>query len=131
MGSQMKIIRVISELFFTAKVSEICRSIEIECLVAKSKERLEELLGQNPDVLVIVDLGLSGGAGPALAGLAVSIIGKDKVFAFYSHVAVELLSAAQQSGVINTYTRSSFFEELPDIINRHLDQNNAPLSTKL
>jgi DNA-binding NarL/FixJ family response regulator len=124
----MKVIRVISEIFFSAKVSETCRSLGVECLVAKSKERLEQLLVENPVALVIVDLGLSGGAGPALAGVAVSQVGHRNVYAFYSHIAVDLLSAAQQSGVTNTFTRSSFFETLPDILSQYIAENSARLS---
>jgi hypothetical protein len=131
MKTKMKVIRVISELFFSAKVSEVCKSLALECPVAKSKERLEGLLSDSPDAIVIVDLGLSGGAGPTLAGIAVNTLGHERVFAFYSHVAEELLSAARQAGVQNTFTRSSFFEKLPEILSSYRDSESASVSAKL
>lgn len=112
----MVVVRVVSELFFSSKISEACRTLGINCVVAKSTERLNQMLSENPDAIVFVDLGLAGGEGASLAGLAVTSVGAERVWAFYSHVAHELLEAAQSAGVTQALPRSRFFEMLPDIL---------------
>ena len=112
----MVVIRVVSELFFSSKISEACKTLGVSCVVAKSAERLNQALSENADAIVFVDLGLAGGQGAELAGAAVKAVGAERVWAFYSHVAHELLEAAEAAGVTQALPRSRFFETLPDIL---------------
>ncbi len=112
----MMVIRVVSDLFFSSKISEVCRASGVDCSPAKSSEQLAALVAQYPGAVAIVDLGLARGAGPTLAGEAVKLLGSGNVWGYYSHVAQELLEAAQAQGLTQVMPRSRFFEELPDIL---------------
>lgn len=121
----MIVIRVVTDLFFSSKVSEVCRASGIECVSARSAEQLVALLTDHPDSVVLVDLGLSRGAGPALAGEAVKRLGDKRVWGYYSHVATELLESAQALGVTQVLPRSRFFEELPAILESIIETGKA------
>jgi len=112
----MVVVRVVKDLFFSSRISEICRTLQIESMAAKNSARLEELLTLHPDALVLVDLGFPDGIGPELAGQAVQKIGAERVWAFFSHVDTELLDAAERLGATRIAPRSQFFEELPDLL---------------
>jgi hypothetical protein len=109
----MVVLRVVSELFFSSRISEACRALEVESFATKSEARLLEMLGKYPDALVIVDLGFQGEkGGVALAGTACERIGADRVWCFFSHVAVDQLDGARALGVTRVLPRSAFFEDL-------------------
>jgi DNA-binding NarL/FixJ family response regulator len=114
----MIVIRVVSELIFSSKISETCRALGIESKVAKNKEKLNQLLGEDKGALVIVDLGFPEGIGPELAALALSSVGAESVYCFYSHVATEELKMAQSLGLVNIMPRSSFFDSLAQILQK-------------
>ena len=112
----MRVVRVVGELIFSTKIGEVCRTLGFECPVAKSIERLEEVLEGADDAIVLVDLGMSSGLGAALAGRAVQLVGADRVICFYSHVAHELAEQAKEQGATRVMPRSRFFDELPDLL---------------
>jgi DNA-binding NtrC family response regulator len=118
----MLVIRAVSDLVFSRKISEVCKTLQIESQVAKSLERLDELLKLEDSVLVIVDLALAHNLGVTLAERAVAARGAESVYCFYSHVAHEEATQAKAAGITNVSPRSSFFDNLGNLLSNKINQ---------
>ena len=80
-------------------------------------ERLGTLLeGAGPDVLLIVDLNITGADALEAIRLAKARPVPVRVVAFLSHVQVELAATAREAGADEVMARSGFSARLPEIL---------------
>jgi len=115
-----KILAVMTDLFFSAKIIDIARKFAMPVKFVKDKESLLEELKTKPSV-VIFDLNYE-------AIDPVSMIREIKTnpetkristIAFVAHVQNELKMSAQESGCDMVMARSVFAQNLPTILKRH------------
>ncbi|MDE3196862.1 MAG: response regulator [Acidobacteriota bacterium] len=117
---EKRIIAVMTDLFFSVKISDIAKRFGMPVEFVKDKATALEKIKAKPSV-VIFDLNCDA-AEPielikAIKGdpetKRVSTIG------FVSHVQTDLKMLAQQSGCDMVVARSVFAQNLPDILKRH------------
>lgn len=115
-----RVVAVVNDLFFASKIGETAKRAGVSVEFATSETALLEKLGQKPS-LIIVDLNLS-------AMNPLSLIAKLKgrpdlkqtsILGFVSHVQGELKQKAQKAGCDMVLARSSFSQNLPQILKRH------------
>jgi CheY-like chemotaxis protein len=115
-----KILAVMTDLFFSVKISDIAKKLGLSTEFVKDKDTLTTKLAEQPSV-VIFDLNYAGvdpvevireiKADPAFK--RISTIG------FVSHVQTDLKLAAQDAGCDMVVARSVFAQNLPLILKRH------------
>ena len=116
----MRVIKVVGELFFSTKITEVCKTLGVEHCVARSKERLEILLAEEIPSLVLLDLGIASGDGTELASVALTYPACRRIVGFYSHTADDLRQSALGIGMKEVLPRSRFFVIMPEIIQESL-----------
>ncbi|HYM12122.1 MAG TPA: response regulator [Bryobacterales bacterium] len=115
-----KILAVVDDLFFVTKINETARRAGVTIEFATSEEAV---LGSAPNKpsLIIVDLNLN--AVPPLPLISKLKSHPDfkqtSILAFVSHVQGELKQKAQKAGCDMVLARSSFSQNLPQILKRH------------
>lgn len=119
---EKKILAVVDDLFFVTKIRETARRAGVAIEFASSEEAVLESAPNHPS-LIIVDLNLN-------AAKPLQLISKLKshpdfkqtsILAFVSHVQGELKQKAQKAGCDMVLARSSFSQNLPQILKRHAD----------
>lgn len=114
-----KIISVVGDLFFVAKINETAKQLGITLKNVTSEALLLEKAKDKP-ALIVFDLNFS-------AMRPVELIAKLKadselrdipLLAFLSHVQVDLQKAAQAAGCDEVMPRSAFSANLPRILQR-------------
>ena len=117
---EKKIIAVMADLFFSAKILDIARKLGMPVEFVKDKAAVLEKVREKPSV-VIFDLNYE-------AADPLDLIQQIKAdpetrristIAFVSHVQTDLKMRAQQSGCDMVVARSVFAQNLPDILKRH------------
>lgn len=115
-----KILAVVDDLFFASKINETARRAGVAVEFATSEEAVLASAPSKPS-LIIVDLNLN-------AIKPLPLISKLKshpefkqtsILAFVSHVQGELKQKAQKAGCDMVLARSSFSQNLPQILKRH------------
>jgi CheY-like chemotaxis protein len=112
------VIAAVEDIFFSAMIESSARNAGVEVKIAVDSSRLNELLNSTLPRLIILDLN-----GKACAPLeAVTFIKAEPrlagvpVIGFFSHVQVELETAARAAGCDRVLPRSAFVRSLPQIL---------------
>jgi DNA-binding NarL/FixJ family response regulator len=110
-----RVVALMDDIFFQMKVAETAKHLGIEFKVATNTDALLGLLEPRPQ-LVIVDL--NARSQPIDAILKLRAASKDiRVVAFLSHVQRELAEQARNAGCDEVIPRSSFTQNLAEILN--------------
>lgn len=115
-----RILAIVDDLFFASKIGETARRAGVTVDFVKTEEEVLQTAGQRPS-LIIVDLNLNSIKPlPLIAKLkSHPDLGKISILAFVSHVQGELKQKAQNAGCDMVLARSSFSQNLPQILKRH------------
>jgi DNA-binding NarL/FixJ family response regulator len=109
-----RVVALMDDIFFQMKVAETARHLGIEFKVATNTDALLSLLEPRPQ-LVIVDL--NARSQPIEAIVKLRVASKDiRVVAFLSHVQRELAEQARNAGCDEVMPRSSFTQNLAEIL---------------
>jgi DNA-binding NarL/FixJ family response regulator len=114
-----RVVALMDDLFFQMKLAETAKQLGVEVKVATDREALMGLMASAPR-LVIVDL--NARSQPLQAIEQVRLASKDvRVVGFLSHVQRELAAQAQAAGCDEVLPRSSFTQNLADILSAAKD----------
>ncbi|HTG30235.1 MAG TPA: response regulator [Methylomirabilota bacterium] len=109
-----RVVGLMDDIFFQMKVAETAKHLGIEFKVATNTDALLGLLEPRPQ-LVIVDLNARNQPIDAIVKLRAA--SKDiRVVAFLSHVQRELAEQARNAGCDEVMPRSSFTQNLAEIL---------------
>ncbi|MDQ1404785.1 MAG: hypothetical protein QOG55_414 [Acidobacteriaceae bacterium] len=109
-----RVVALMDDIFFQMKVAETAKHLGIEFKVATTTAALLDLLEPRPQ-LVIVDLNARNQPIDAIVKLRATA--KDiRVVAFLSHVQRELAEQARNAGCDEVMPRSSFTQNLAEIL---------------
>jgi DNA-binding NarL/FixJ family response regulator len=110
-----RVVALMDDIFFQMKVAETAKHLGIEFKVATNTDALLSLLEPRPQ-LVIVDLNARNQPIDAIVKLRAA--SKDvRVVAFLSHVQRDLAEQARNAGCDEVMPRSSFTQNLAEILN--------------
>jgi CheY-like chemotaxis protein len=121
-NNKRQILAVVDDLFFATKIGETAKRAGVNVAFATTEEAVLQFAAQRPS-LIIVDLNLN-------AAKPLPLIAKLKnhpdlkgtsILAFVSHVQGELKQKAQKAGCDMVLARSSFSQNLPQILKRHAE----------
>ncbi len=119
------IIYCCTDLIFATKVRSTAEAIGVPTRPARNTEALQKRLDQvddgklnDPVTGVFVDLEM-GDVALGLIEQVKQFESNIPVFAFGSHVAIDLLAAAREKQADGVMPRSQFVMELPDLLQRH------------
>jgi CheY-like chemotaxis protein len=115
-----KILAVVDDLFFASKITETAKRAGVLVQFATNEDAILQFAPQHPS-LIIVDLNLNGMKPlPLIAKLkSHPDLQQTSILAFVSHVQGELKQKAQKAGCDMVLARSSFSQNLPQILKRH------------
>jgi CheY-like chemotaxis protein len=106
-----------TDLIFSTKITGTAKALGRPFAVARSLEKLEQLLTASPSpTVLIVDLNVSGLDPLAAIRVAKSQPNPPKITAFLSHVQVDLAAGAREAGADQVLPRSTFTQQLPALI---------------
>ncbi len=113
-----KILALVEDLFFAAKIAETARLVGAEVETLQSGEALLRRSAEERPSLIIVDLNARGAQrGETIRQLKMnSTLTAIPVVGFLSHVQADLAEAAKQAGCDRVLPRSKFTAELPQIL---------------
>ena len=117
-----RIFAFVDDLFFLAKIQETARKLNVKVEFVKSDKDLVEHMGQNGDApsLIIFDLNNTSVKPLALIPKLKSKLKKGtSIIGFLSHVQGDLKLKAQEAGCDMVLPRSSFSQNLPQLLRRH------------
>jgi len=118
-----KIYAFIDDLFFLAKINEICRKLNIKVEFVKSEQDIMSRVEQNGDqkpALIIFDLNNNSIKPLSLISKLKSKLKKQtNIIGFLSHVQGDLKMKAQEAGCDMVLPRSAFSQNLPSLLRRH------------
>jgi PleD family two-component response regulator len=116
-----KIIAVLDDLFFSSKIREAAKSLDIDLEFVKSPDGFKEKLLSARPALIIFDLN-------SRAGKSIEVIKSIKstdelkqipVIGFLSHVQIELKKEADGAGCDLVIPRSKFSKDLREILSKY------------
>jgi DNA-binding NarL/FixJ family response regulator len=114
-----KVVALMDDLFFQMKLAETAKQLGVEVKVATNSETFQGLMASEPK-LVIVDLNARSQPLQAIEKLRQR--SKDvRVVGFLSHVQTELAVQAQAAGCNEVLPRSSFTQNLAEILSAAKD----------
>lgn len=115
-----KILAIVDDLFFATKIGETARRAGVAVDFVKTEQEVLLMAEQHPS-LIIVDLNLNAVKPlPLIAKLKSNPdLKQTSILAFVSHVQGELKQKAQKAGCDMVLARSSFSQNLPQILKRH------------
>lgn len=113
------VIAVVRDLIFASKISGTARALGIGAAVVASADALQAGLDEKDVALVMVDMSLPNDEAAAALRCAAAHASMPTSVAFFSHVQAELRDAAEQAGATIILARSSFTEQLPELIREH------------
>lgn len=125
MSQQSRILAVVDDLFFATKIGETAKRAGVAVEFTKTEQGVLEFAAHRPS-LIIVDLNLNSLPPlPLIAKLkSHPDLRQTSVLAFVSHVQGELKQQAQKAGCDVVLARSSFSQNLPQILKRHAGQGS-------
>jgi PleD family two-component response regulator len=122
MPNKKKIVAILSDLMFIAKIQEAAKRVGLEAVFVKTEQDALEKAKDNPAV-IILDLNANN-----LEPLDVieklkanEATSKISLVGYVSHVQVDLKMAAQQKGCDVVLARSAFSQNLPTILRRYAE----------
>ena len=115
-----KILAVVDDLFFATKINETAKRAGVAVEFATTEEAILQFASLRPS-LIIVDLNLNGLKPlPLITKLKNHPdLKQTSILGFVSHVQGELKQKAQKAGCDMVLARSSFSQNLPQILKRH------------
>lgn len=118
-----RIFAFIEDLFFLAKITETARKLNVKVEFVKTEKEMMERVGENGDQkpsLVIFDLNNTA-AKPltTVPKLKSKLKKQTTVIGFLSHVQGDLKMKALEAGCDMVLPRSSFSQNLPQLLRRH------------
>jgi CheY-like chemotaxis protein len=115
-----KILAVVEDLFFVSKINETAKRAGVAVEFATSEEAVLGSAAHKPS-LIIVDLNLNATKPLPLISKLKSHpdLKQTSILAFVSHVQGELKQKAQKAGCDMVLARSSFSQNLAQILKRH------------
>lgn len=117
-----KLLAVLSDLFFTVKITDAARRAGMRVDFVKDEAEVLEKAQSKP-ALIIMDLNY-GGIQPLklISKLKANAdLKKISIIGFLSHVQGELKQKAHESGCDMVLARSAFSQNLPQILKRHAE----------
>ena len=122
-GATPRIFAFVDDLFFLAKITETARKLNVKVEFLKSDKEVLERIGQNGNQnpsLIIFDLNITS-AKPltAISRLKSKLKKKTTMIGFLSHVQGDLKVKALEAGCDMVLPRSSFSQNLPQLLRRH------------
>ena len=119
-NNKNNILAVVDDLFFATKISETARRAGVTVDFVTNEEALFQKAAGKP-TLIIVDLNLNRLQPLPLIRKLKSDpeLKQTSILAFVSHVQGELKMQAQEAGCDMVLARSSFSQNLPQILKRH------------
>lgn len=121
-----KVLLLVDDLFFRAKIAETARHLGVELEAASSVEALTEKVlaasgeagaANSRPALILLDLNARGNPVEALTRLRAAG-NQTPVVAFLSHVQTELAEKARAAGCTEIMPRSKFTQDLAAILGR-------------
>ncbi len=120
---ETRIFAFVDDLFFSTKIRETARKLNIPVEFVKTDKEVLEKMGANGDhksALAIFDLNnLSIKPLSLISKLKSKLKKKLNIIAFVSHVQGELKVKAQEAGCDMVLPRSAFSQNLPQLLRRH------------
>lgn len=118
-----RIFAFVDDLFFLAKITEIARKLNVKVEFVKTDKEILERIGQNGEQkpsLIIFDLNNTA-AKPltTVPKLKSKLKKQTTVIGFLSHVQGDLKMKAVEAGCDMVLPRSSFSQNLPQLLRRH------------
>jgi DNA-binding NarL/FixJ family response regulator len=113
-----RILTLIPDMFFAAKVEETAKHLGISLVTLLSEESLIEEVRRESPSIVIIDLNFDAARSPEViknVKLACSP-NPVRVLAFLSHVQADLADSARRAGAYVVVPRSYFSKHLPEIL---------------
>jgi CheY-like chemotaxis protein len=125
MPSSRKIIAIVTDLMFITKIQDGARRAGFTTQFAKSAAEAVEKAKEAPAV-IILDLNAAGSnAEETISFLKSAPETKDiKLLGFVSHVASDVIRAAQQAGCDRVVARSAFSQNLPELLEGYQPQQH-------
>ena len=119
MGDGAKVVAIVPDLFFAAKISGTAKQVGATLEFANSEQDLLTK-GRDSAYLIILDLNASGFDPVSLIGRlkADPDIRETPVVGFVRHEMSELIEAARTAGCDQVLTRNAFSKDLPGILRR-------------
>lgn len=120
-GKKKRILAVLDDLFFSSKIREAAKTLEIELEFVKKPYGLNEKISSEKPSLIIFDLN-------SRFGSPIEIIKKIKsaselkqipVIGFLSHVQIELKKEADRAGCDLVIPRSRFSNDMREILRKY------------
>jgi CheY-like chemotaxis protein len=108
-----KVVAVLSDLMFTAKIQDAAKRAGVEAVFVTSQEKALAQARANP-ALVILDLNYA-----SVKPLELIVTLKQEgipLLGFVSHVEADLIQAARNNGCDRVMARSAFSQNLPAIL---------------
>jgi CheY-like chemotaxis protein len=120
-----KIVAVVDDLFFLAKIQQTARQLSVE-VEAVAPADLQGRLAQGGTSAVLLDLNHRSGAAIEVIKAAKrdSLTLNVPVVGFLSHVQTDLAQAARAAGCDRVLARSAFSQQLPQLL-RQLSQKQT------
>ncbi len=123
MNERPLILAVIPDLMFQSRVREQARALDLRIEVADTMDEAASGLDALPE-LVVLDL-------HAMGIDAQKVIADAKkrqvpVLAFGRHTEIDVLRAAREAGVAAVVVRSTFVEDLPQLLREHVRTGASP-----
>ncbi len=115
-----RVLAVLEDLFFTVKINEAAKRAGLSVAFVKSERDTLDQAAEYP-ALIILDLNFAAIEPVALIRKlkADSALQKISLLGYVSHVQGELKQAAQEAGCDMVLARSSFSQNLQQIMKRH------------
>ena len=122
--NETKIYCFVDDLFFSAKIQETARKLNIKLEFVKSDKELFEKLEQNGDgikpSLIIFDLNNANAKPLSTVPKLKKMLKKETaIIGFLSHLQADLKQKAQEAGCDMVLPRSAFSQNLPQLLRRH------------
>lgn len=118
-----RIFAVVDDLFFSAKIQEVARKLNVKVEFVKTEKDLAERItsnGEEKPSLIIFDLNNVGAKPLTLIPKLKSKLKKGtSIIGFLSHVQGDLKLKAQEAGCDMVVPRSAFSQNLPQLLRRH------------
>ena len=104
----------VRDLFFRARIEQICHQSEVSVASADSPEELKRMLSNPQPVLVVLDLANSRLDLVSIASLCSNV--EAQVLGYYSHVDVGTRISATEAGIKNITPKSGLEKKLSALI---------------
>ncbi len=123
MSDRPLIVAVIPDLMFQSRVREQARALDFDVTVADAQEEAAAAIAGAPD-LVVLDLHAMGIETQKV--IAHAKMRRVPVLAFGRHTETGVLRAAREAGAAAVVVRSTFVEDLPQLLREHVRTGASP-----